>query len=85
MVREAAPAKARRYLTEGRVQLVRVTESNALAKVRGDGAVHTVIANPKFWSCSCPAKGRCAHLLAVGLVVAVGRPEIISQQLREVS
>ncbi|MBA3413298.1 MAG: SWIM zinc finger family protein [Actinobacteria bacterium] len=23
------------------------------------------------WACSCPARGRCAHLLALGLVVAL--------------
>ena len=73
MVRENAAVKARRYLAEGRVVLVRVTESTALARVRGDGEVHTVTANPKWWSCSCPAMSRCCHELAVGLVVAIPR------------
>ena len=74
-MRENAASKARRYLAEGRVVLVRVTDSTALARVRGGGAVHTVSASPAFWSCSCPAKGRCAHELALGLVVAIPRAE----------
>jgi uncharacterized Zn finger protein len=75
VVREAAAGKARRYLAEGRVVMIRVTESTALARVRGDGEVHTVTANPKFSSCTCPAVGRCAHELAVGLVVTLPRTE----------
>lgn len=71
--RENAETKARRYLVEGRVQMVRVTPSTALANVRGDGAVFSVTAAPSRWTCNCPAVGRCAHQLAVGLVVAIGR------------
>ena len=71
-MRENADTKVRRYLSEGRVQLVRVTSSTALAEVRGDGTVHRVTANPGCWSCTCPAHGRCSHQLAVGLVVALG-------------
>ena len=74
-MRESAYVKSRRYLVEGRVILVRVTTSTALAHVRGDGAVHTVIAAPHIWTCTCPARGRCCHQLAVGLVTAIPQQE----------
>ena len=77
--RESAAAKARRYLVEGRVVLARVTDDEAVAQIRGDGAIHSVVARSAYWSCTCPAYGRCAHLLAVGLVIAVGRPHNITQ------
>jgi hypothetical protein len=73
-VREDAAAKARRILGEGRVN----------ADVRGDGAVYSTGRDAHGWWCSCAnddagvlvkfaneAKGRCSHLLAVGLIVAV--------------
>ncbi len=73
-MRENAPSKARRYLTEGRVVLVTVTTEAVAAVVRGDAALHRVdYDGRRGWRCTCPALGRCSHLLAVGLVVAVGR------------
>jgi uncharacterized Zn finger protein len=73
--RETADEKARRYLVEGRLTLVRVTPNTAAAVVRGGGAVHHVNASPDGWSCTCPARGRCSHQLALGLVVALDRQE----------
>jgi len=70
MAREGAADKARRYLVEGRVTIVHVSGPRVLAYVRGDGAVWRCEANGSDWVCPCPAKGRCAHLLAVGLVTA---------------
>ena len=73
MTRENAAGKARRYLLEGRVVLLTVTTDTVAAVVRGDAALHRVDHDPRRgWRCSCPAIGRCSHLLAVGLVVAVG-------------
>ncbi len=73
-MRESAAVKARRYLTEGRVLLLSVTPDAVAAVVRGDGALHRVDHDPRRgWRCSCPATGRCCHLLAVGQVVAIGR------------
>jgi len=40
-----------------------------MAQVRGDGEMYTVTGDPAGWSCTCPARGRCCHQLAVGLVV----------------
>jgi uncharacterized Zn finger protein len=72
MPRENAAAKGRRYLTEGRVVVLRVSQGDVFARVRGDGAIWQVGWSRNWgWSCTCPARGRCAHLLAVGLVVAV--------------
>lgn len=56
-VRENAASKARRYLGDGRV--------------RGDGAAWSTGRDEHGWFCTCPARGRCAHLIAVGLIVAL--------------
>lgn len=72
MPRESAAAKARRYLTEGRLVVEHVHPGEVTASCRGDGTVWRLGWRPGTgWWCSCPARGRCAHLLAVGLVVAV--------------
>ena len=73
MPRENAEAKARRYLGEGRIVLVSVSDDRVLARVRGDGQVWLVMFEGGAWSCSCPAKtDQCSHLRAVRLVTAVG-------------
>jgi hypothetical protein len=71
-VRENAAAKARRYLSEGRLIVERVDRHGVVATCRGDGALHRCRWEPSTgWWCSCPARGRCSHLLALGAVVAV--------------
>jgi len=70
MSRESAETKARRYLVEGRVILTRVEPGRVDAHVRGDGAVWHITYRRGGWHCPCPAHGRCAHLLAIGLVTA---------------
>lgn len=75
MSREGAAAKARRYLVDGRVVVTHVTTGRASAVVRGDGHLWRVEARGPHWSCTCPARTRCSHQLAVGLVVAVDLPE----------
>jgi uncharacterized Zn finger protein len=71
--RENAAAKARRYLAEGRVVVTDASAAKVRATVRGDGALDPVEYLAGAWSCPCAARGRCAHLLAVGLVTAPGR------------
>ncbi len=73
MSSERAAEKARRYLAEGRLVVRELDEDAGVvqADVRGDGAVWTLGHDSTGWHCSCPARGRCAHLLALGLVVAV--------------
>ncbi len=73
MSRESASEKAHRYLVEGRL-IVREFDEYAgvvQADVRGDGAIYSTGRDKYGWWCSCAAKGRCSHLLAVGLIVAV--------------
>jgi uncharacterized Zn finger protein len=73
MPRENAEQKARRYLGEGRLQLIGVSNDRVLAQVRGDGRTYLVRFEEGVWSCPCPARSdQCAHLRAVRLVVAVG-------------
>ena len=72
-MRENADVKARRYLAEGRLVLEVVTASAVRATVRGDGALHRVTWDRGRWACSCPARGRCSHMFAVGLVTAPER------------
>ena len=72
MVREDAESKAKRYLSEGRIIIVRVSDDRLLARVRGDGSVWLVMFEGGVWSCPCPARtDQCSHLRAVRLVTAV--------------
>jgi uncharacterized Zn finger protein len=71
-MRENAASKARRYLTEGRLTITRVDGREVRARVRGDGAIYRTEHDTTWgWSCTCPARGRCCHLLALGLVVSI--------------
>lgn len=74
-MRENAGAKARRYLTEGRLIVRRVDGPYVLAYCRGDGVLHRVECHADHGTCTCPARGRCSHLLAVGLVTASQRKD----------
>jgi hypothetical protein len=69
-VRENADAKGARYLMEGRLRVLQVDEDEgvAMAECRGDGAIHTCGYDERGWHCSCPARGRCAHLKALGRI-----------------
>ena len=69
MSRENAEAKARRYLGERRLTVENVDENFVRATCRGSGAVYDVGWTPEYgWSCSCEARGRCCHLLALQAV-----------------
>lgn len=70
-MRENASTKARRYLTEGRLIVRHVDGANVRAVCRGDGRLYRLSHTIEHgWTCDCLARGRCAHLLALGLVVA---------------
>jgi hypothetical protein len=73
----AAPAlsasiaeKASRLLVEGRV-LIACGENGIVAVVRGDHGVYRLVREPDRWRCLCPARGTCAHVVAVGLVTGI--------------
>ncbi|HEX9343411.1 MAG TPA: hypothetical protein VF995_07340, partial [Actinomycetota bacterium] len=73
MPREPVEAKAIRYLTAGRLQVLEVTPQVVRAECAGStGELHRVGWWRGRWGCSCPA-GRfsrtCCHLLALRLVV----------------
>ncbi len=71
-MRENAYTKSRRYLSEGRLVVKHVDRHGVAATCRGDGALHRLGWEPATgWRCTCPARGRCSHLLALGSVVAV--------------
>ena len=69
--RENAAAKGRRYLTEGRLTVERVDGDLVGASCRGDsGETYRLGYDPaqQEWHCTCPARGRCSHLVALMLV-----------------
>ncbi len=70
--RENVQRKGRRYLLEGRLQLLHVSAQGVHATCRGQGHLHRVSWLPDSgWSCSCLARNLCSHLVAAQLVVAV--------------
>ena len=75
MSRENVQAKAERYLLSSRLTIRLVNPERIEAHVKGDsGHTYRVIHDAGMWSCSCPAKQRCAHLVALKRVVT--RPGI---------
>jgi uncharacterized Zn finger protein len=72
VTRENVQVKGRRYLCEARVHVVNVTGHTVTAAVRGGGAVYRTTHDRRLgWRCSCPARGECAHIVAVALVTVV--------------
>jgi hypothetical protein len=71
--RENVFGKGRRYVAEGRLIVRELNEHDgtALADCRGDGAFWSLGRDERGWWCSCPARGRCAHLYALGLICAL--------------
>jgi hypothetical protein len=71
-VRENARTKADRLLLEGRVVVTHAGPYGVVAKVRGEGRVHTARYSMGAWSCTCEVRtDQCSHLHAVRRVVAV--------------
>jgi hypothetical protein len=68
-VREGAPTKARRYITEGRLTIQSIHAGRIWAECRGDGAVYVLGFAHHRWHCSCPCRtADCCHLYALRLV-----------------
>lgn len=71
MTRENVDDKGRRLLVEGRLVVERVQGELIVATCRGDsGEVYRLGFDPvrAEWRCTCPAKTRCSHLVALQLV-----------------
>jgi len=74
MTRENVEEKGRRLLTEGRLIVERVdakATNLVVATCRGDsGEVYQLGYDPRAneWRCTCEARGRCSHLVALQLV-----------------
>ena len=65
-------AKADALLAGGRVTLFLVKFGQVHAEVRGESGPHLVALRAGYWECDCPARGQCAHLLAVQRVTIPG-------------
>jgi hypothetical protein len=68
--RETVEAKARRYLTEGRLVVTRVLGDRVAAVCQGETGSYDLGHTPgRGWFCSCPVRtDRCSHLAALWLV-----------------
>jgi uncharacterized Zn finger protein len=68
-VRESAFDKGRRLLVEGRLVVRSAGSGGIRALCRGDsGEFYRLATDNGSWRCSCPAVGRCSHLVALQLV-----------------
>ena len=71
-MREKAATKGRRYLAEGRLIVDAVNGQQITARCRGAGVTYRLGHDRLLgWSCTCPARTECAHLVALRLVVDV--------------
>lgn len=77
-MREAVEMKGRRYLTEGRLTITYVRHGSARAICRGKDAVYTIALDGDQWSCSCPARRRCSHIMAAQRVIFSGPSEALT-------
>ena len=69
MASEASIVKAHKYLTEGKVTLLEVSDDGCTASAQGSGDTPYEVIFNGGWSCDCPArKTECAHVVAVKLV-----------------
>lgn len=65
---ENVEAKGRRYLLEGRLQVLGVRNHSINAICRGNGEIYHLGYAEGHWWCHCQAKGKCSHLVALQLV-----------------
>jgi len=74
MTTETVDDKATRLLAERRLRILWATDEALSARVRGDSGVHDIHwSRSRGWSCSCPCRQRCSHLIAVGSITVLGR------------
>ena len=64
--RENKVDKALRYLKEARLTVVMVEGDVVHAECRGDsGSIYQLGFHDNHWSCDCPARVDCSHLIAL--------------------
>lgn len=74
---ESVQQKADRYLTEGRVRVVRVTDESAYFEVWGSRSTPYKVHGGADWLCNCEARvPDCAHIKACRKVVKLSAPKI---------
>ena len=80
-MRENSAERARRWIRQAAVAIVRVEEGYVLGAVRDPAGVRTVKLVSGFWSCTCEARGPCSHVRAIQLLVVPrqwAQPELLS-------
>jgi hypothetical protein len=70
---ETTAAKACRYLLAGALTVTRVAGDVVDAVIEADTGTYQLGRDPARWHCTCPARGRCSHVLALRMVT-VRRP-----------
>jgi uncharacterized Zn finger protein len=74
-MREDVQAKGRRYVTEGRLRVIRSEDRVIRATCRGQGETYRLgYDHDSGWFCNCAARGRCCHLVALQLVTTAPWP-----------
>lgn len=70
MSRETVAAKAIRYLSEGRVRVIRVEVDQVDGTATSDsGQTYSTCHRPgEGWRCTCPSRLPCAHVAAMELI-----------------
>lgn len=73
-------AKAKQYLSDGKVKPLVVSDSHARFSVQGSATrPYSVNAsNVVGWECDCPAQTECAHILACKLICDIKAQERVS-------
>jgi uncharacterized Zn finger protein len=68
MPREALTDKAARLLADRRLHVTRVHGDDVEAVVIGDHGRYDLRHHAGYWTCSCPARRDCAHVIALRAV-----------------
>lgn len=64
----ATETKAKKYLADGKVKVRLHGRENALIEVQGSEATPYEVKFSGVWSCNCPARMMCAHIIAARLI-----------------
>ena len=69
-------AKAWRLINTGRVTITHQTEDVLAGTVAGDHDTYQVSIDPDGEHCTCPARVRCSHIIALDLFEMTDDPEL---------